>query len=41
MASNEAPKTIYDFNVKNIDGEAVSLEKYKGKPVLVVNVGKN
>lgn len=31
-------KTIYDFKVNDIDGKAVSLEKYKGKVLLVVNV---
>ena len=31
-------KTIYDFNMKNIDGKDVSLADYKGKVVLIVNV---
>lgn len=31
-------KTIYDFIVKDADGKEVSLEKYKGKPVIIVNV---
>lgn len=31
-------QTLYDFTAKNIDGVEESLEKYKGKPVLVVNV---
>jgi len=31
-------KTIYDFNMKNIDGKDVSLSDYKGKVVLIVNV---
>lgn len=30
-------KTFHDFTVKNIDGEDVSLSKFKGKKVLVVN----
>ena len=30
--------SIYDFKVKNIDGEEVSLETYKGKTLLFVNV---
>lgn len=30
--------TIYQFNMKNIDGKEVSLEAYEGKVVLVVNV---
>lgn len=29
--------SIYDFSAKTIDGEEVSLEKYKGKVVIVVN----
>ncbi|MCR5232279.1 MAG: glutathione peroxidase [Acholeplasmatales bacterium] len=29
--------TIYDFNVLNQNGEEVSLEKYRGKVLLVVN----
>ena len=29
---------IYDFTVKDIDGNNVSLSKYKGKVLLVVNV---
>lgn len=31
-------KTIYDYNVKNIDGELISLAQYKGKTLLIVNV---
>jgi glutathione peroxidase len=31
-------KTIYDFNMKDIDGKQVSLSQYKGKVVLIVNV---
>lgn len=34
-------KTIYDFNVKNINGELISLEQYKGKTLLIVNVASN
>lgn len=30
--------SFYDFKMKTIDGEEVSLEKYKGKVLLVVNV---
>ena len=29
---------IYDFNVKTIDNEEISLSKYKGKVLLIVNV---
>ena len=31
-------KTIYGFTMKDIDGNPVSLEKYKGKVVVIVNV---
>lgn len=30
-------KSIYDFSVKDIQGETVSLAKYKGKSLLIVN----
>ncbi|RXI39648.1 glutathione peroxidase [Arcobacter cloacae] len=30
--------SIYDFNVKTIDGEEISMSKYKGKVLLIVNV---
>ncbi len=30
--------SIYDFNVKDIDGNEVSMSKYKGKVLLIVNV---
>jgi glutathione peroxidase len=36
--SNEAPNSIYDFKAENIDGEIISLDSYKGKTVLIVNV---
>ena len=32
------PKSALDFKVKDIDGKEVSLDKYKGKVVLIVNV---
>jgi len=40
MANEETrdEKSIYDFKVKNIKGEDVSLADYKGKTVLIVNV---
>ncbi|XP_038897705.1 probable phospholipid hydroperoxide glutathione peroxidase [Benincasa hispida] len=31
-------KSIYDFTVKDIDGKDVSLNKFKGKVLLIVNV---
>ncbi|XP_046662192.1 probable phospholipid hydroperoxide glutathione peroxidase isoform X2 [Homalodisca vitripennis] len=30
--------SVYDFTVKTIKGEEVSLEKYKGHPLIIVNV---
>ena len=30
-------KTVYDFNVKDRKGNAVSLSEYKGKVLLIVN----
>ena len=30
--------SIYDFNVKTIDGDTISLSKYRGKVLLIVNV---
>ncbi|ETN73884.1 putative phospholipid hydroperoxide glutathione peroxidase [Necator americanus] len=33
-----AHKTIYDFTVKDINGKEVSMSKYKGQVVIVVNV---
>ncbi|XP_046387935.1 probable phospholipid hydroperoxide glutathione peroxidase isoform X2 [Ischnura elegans] len=41
MASNEDwknAKTIYDFTVKDIKGNEVSLEKYRGHVAIIVNV---
>lgn len=38
LISAPVSKTIYDFNMKNIDGKEVSLSEYKGKVVLIVNV---
>jgi glutathione peroxidase len=32
-----APMSIYDFQVKRIDGSDVSLSEYKGKALLIVN----
>ena len=30
--------SIYDFNVKTIDGQEISMSEYKGKVLLIVNV---
>jgi glutathione peroxidase len=32
-----APASVYDFKLKNIDGEVFSLAQFKGKKVLIVN----
>jgi len=37
-AAPTAPKSLYDFTVEDINGEQVSLSKYKGKVALIVNV---
>jgi glutathione peroxidase len=37
-AAPKVPATIYEFKMKDIDGKEVSLEKFKGKVLLVVNV---
>ena len=31
-------KSVYDFTVKDIDGKEVSLSKYKGGVLMIVNV---
>ena len=31
-------KSVYDFTMKNIDGQDVNLDAYKGKVVMIVNV---
>ena len=36
--AKENQMSIYDFNVKTIDGQEISMSKYKGKVVLIVNV---
>ncbi len=38
LAKDVQMKTIYDFKVKTIDGKATTLEQYKGKVMLIVNV---
>ncbi len=35
---NNAPKSVLDFKMKDIDGKDVKLNKYKGKVLLIVNV---
>ncbi|XP_057956939.1 probable glutathione peroxidase 2 isoform X1 [Malania oleifera] len=36
--TQEIPKSIYDFTIKDISGNDVSLSEYKGKVLLIVNV---
>ncbi|KAG4186938.1 hypothetical protein ERO13_A08G074000v2 [Gossypium hirsutum] len=38
MAEDASPESIYDFTVKDIRGNDVSLSEYRGQVVLVVNV---
>jgi glutathione peroxidase len=38
MIMNAQDINFYSFNVKTFDGEEISLEQFKGKKVLVVNV---
>ncbi|KAJ4723258.1 Glutathione peroxidase [Melia azedarach] len=38
MATEAAPKSIYDITVKDIRGNDVSLSEYRGKVLLIVNV---
>jgi glutathione peroxidase len=32
-----APKSIYDFKIKGVDGQTIDFSKYKGKKILIVN----
>ncbi|KAG1932076.1 phospholipid hydroperoxide glutathione peroxidase [Pimephales promelas] len=34
----KSAKSIYDFSAKDIDGEEVSLEKYRGYVCIITNV---
>jgi len=36
--AKEAGKTIYDYSVVSLDGKVVSLQTYKGKVLLIVNL---
>ena len=38
IIAKENNMSIYDFNVKTIDGQEISMSKYKGKVLLIVNV---
>jgi glutathione peroxidase len=37
-ANSDVAESIYDFRVKDIDGNDVSLERYRGKVTMIVNV---
>jgi glutathione peroxidase len=37
-AASPAAESVYEFTLKSIDGKPVSLESYKGKVLLLVNV---
>jgi glutathione peroxidase len=37
LSFNPAPKSIYDFKIKAIDGSTLDLSKFKGKKILIVN----
>jgi len=37
-ASTVAPVSFYDFKMKTLDGTEISLDKYKGKKIVVLNV---
>jgi glutathione peroxidase len=38
LSANAQSKNFYDFSVKTIDGNALSLSEFKGKKIMVVNV---
>uniref|UniRef100_A0A1I8I0I2 Glutathione peroxidase n=2 Tax=Macrostomum lignano TaxID=282301 RepID=A0A1I8I0I2_9PLAT len=38
MASSAEPSTVYDFEAVDIDGNNVSMDKYKGRVLIVVNL---
>ena len=38
LNAGEVKMSIYDFDVKTIDGETLSMSRYKGKVLLIVNV---
>lgn len=37
----KSKETLYEFSATDIDGQVVSLDKYKGKPTIIVNVATN
>ena len=38
ICANEVEMSIYDFNVQSIENNEISMQQYKGKVVLIVNV---
>ena len=36
-ANNLMSKSIYDFQIKDIDGTNIDLKKFSGSPILLVN----
>ncbi|KAL9698051.1 hypothetical protein quinque_001492 [Culex quinquefasciatus] len=38
LASSATPKTVYDFSAVDIDGNKVSLDRYRGHVLIIVNV---
>jgi len=38
LTAKDSTMNIYDFNVKDINGQEISMSKYKGKTLLIVNV---
>jgi len=38
LGAKEEQMSLYDFQMKTIDGKDISLKKYKGKVLLIVNV---
>ena len=37
-ATDASAKSVYDFTVKDIDGDDVRLSKYKGDVLLIINM---
>lgn len=41
QSASAAPPTVYDFKMKDIDGNEVKLRKFKGSVLLIVNTASN
>jgi glutathione peroxidase-family protein len=41
LLATASGESIYDFNANTIDGNGVSLDKYRGKVVVILNVATN